>query len=563
MKRVLKLALICLGGIFISLTIEAQTKPTLTILPFTGAVGGDEEIITLLFANQGDLRTAFTVVPCTSNFKRITEETVFPDWAKTQADIIGVVQTELNADFTVIVRTEKIGTAHLALVSLVELKTLRHLDGEYRYYRSLSEFRSFVPDIAAKLIQAAQRLPDQLPELTILPFYTPVQGVQSWEVDILVQLLTIELANSHKYTVLPWALRIETLIRDLTIPYFGIIDPDRIKTIGIITHIPYVLTGDVLNLGSTKLFMASIVDTEDANLVSGGDVEYKVISEDLPVLTELLASLTGTEFQTAHSPEIPEPVQEASPPVAQKQRAPAEQLVHIPEGLGLLGSPLTEIARDTDEVPHWVRVSSSFYMGKYEVSQQEYGAVMETNPSYFKGDTFPVERVTWFDVIQYCNLRSIQEGLTPVYTIDQEKVIWNQKANGYRLPTEAEWEYACRAGTTTAFNMGDTIDPTQSNYDGTHTYANSSLGIYRHQTTAIGSFPPNPWGLYDMHGNVYEWCWDGYAAYGSADWVANRRIVRGGSWYSAPQYLRSANRVRMSPYTKTSYLGFRVVRAAE
>ncbi|MDR1986060.1 MAG: formylglycine-generating enzyme family protein [Treponema sp.] len=555
MKKVSRLALVCLWGI--SLALEAQTKPALTILPFTGTGGGDEEIITLLFANQGDLRTAFTVVPCTSTFKRITEETLIPDSAKSQEDVIRIVQSQLNADFTVIVRTEKIGTAHLALISLIELKTLRHLDGAYRYYRSLQEFRSSVPDIAARLIQAAQEIPAPLPELTILPFYTPVQGVQPWEVDILVQLLTIELANSRTYTLLPWALHIETLIRNLTIPYFGIVDPDRIKTIGIITHIPYVLTGDVLNLGSAKLFMASIVATEDANLVSGGDVEYKELPEELP-LTELLASLTGTGVQP------PPPVQAAAPvPVAQEQPVPSEQLVRIPEGIGLLGSPLSEIGRDMDEVPHWVKVSSGFYMGKYEVSQEEYEAVMGTNPSYFKGDRFPVERVTWFDAVQYCNDRSIKEGLTPAYTIDGERVIWNQKAKGYRLPTEGEWEYACRAGAATAFSMGDTIDPEVSNYDGTYSYANRSFGIYRQRTTAMGSFPANPWGLYDMHGNVYEWCWDEYAAYGSTDWVPNRRIVRGGSWYSAPQYLRSANRVRMSPYTRTSYVGFRVVRTAE
>ncbi|MHB9291384.1 putative Hercynine oxygenase [Hollandina sp. SP2] len=560
MKKVSKLAWVCLWGMFISLALEAQTKPTLTILPFTGTVGGDEEIITLLFANQGDLRTAFTVVPSTSTFKYITEETLIPHSAKSQEDVVRVVQRQLNADFTVIVRTEKIGTAHLALISLVEMKTLRHLDGAYRYYRSLQEFRSFVPDIAARLIQAAQNLPDTLPELTILPFYTPVQGVQPWEVDILVQLLTIALANSHKYTLLPWALRIETLIRNLTIPYVGIVDPDRIKTIGIITHIPYVLTGDVLNLGSAKLFMASIVATEDANLVSGGDVEYKELCEELP-LTELLSSLTGTGVQATVQAAAPVPVEQEQP-VPSEQLVP-EQLVRIPEGMSLLGSPLSEIGRDTDEVSHWVRVASGFYMGKYEVSQEEYGAVMGTNPSYFKGDTFPVERVTWFDAVQYCNARSIKEGLAPAYTIDGERVLWNQKANGYRLPTEAEWEYACRAGTATAFNGGDTIDPERSNYDGTYIYANSSFGIYRQRTTAIGSFPANAWGLYDMHGNVYEWCWDGYAVYGSTDWVPNRRIVRGGSWYSAPQYLRSANRVRMSPYTRTSYLGFRVVRTAE
>ncbi|MDR2392955.1 MAG: formylglycine-generating enzyme family protein [Treponema sp.] len=560
MKRALKLACICLWGIFISLTLEAQAKPTLTILPFTGTMGGEEEIITLLLANQGDIRTTFMVVPCTGNFKDITEETVFPDSVNSQEDIIAVLQGQLNADFTVIVRTEKIGTANLALISLVEMKTLRQLGGEYRHYRNLSEFRAFVPDIAATLIQTAQNLPNPVPPLTVLSFYTPSEGVESWEGDILVQLLTIELANSNKYAVFPWALHIETWIRDLSIPYFGIIDPDRTKTIGIITHIPYILAGDVLNLGRTNLFMASIVDTEGANLVAGGDIEYS--RGDVPSLAELVASLTGTRLQETPPLEILEPIKPEAPGIVKDQKLSLESLALVPEGIGVLGSPPSEIARDTDEVSHWVKLAS-FYIGKYEVSQQEYEAVMGTNPSYFKGDTFPVERVTWFDAVEYCNTRSIKEGLRPVYAIDGDQVIWNQKGNGYRLPTETEWEYACRAGTNSAFNVGDTIHTNQSNYDGTYTYARSSLGIYRQQTTAIGSFPANPWGLYDMHGNVYEWCWDGYAAYGSDDWVPNRRIVRGGGWYSAPQYLRSANRVRMSPYTKTSYLGFRVVRNAD
>jgi formylglycine-generating enzyme required for sulfatase activity len=545
----------------ISFALPAQSKPALTILPFTGAVGGDEEIITLLFANQGDIRSAFTVVPCTTNFKQVTEDTLLPDSVDSQEAVVRAIREQLNADFTVIVRTEKVGTGNLALISLVDMKTLRHLDGAYQYYRNLSEFRSRVPEISAALVKASQRKSrEPLPALTILPFYTPVQGVSPVEVDILVQLLTIELANTHRYTVLPWALRIETLIRDLTIPYVGIIDPERIKTIGIITHIPYVLTGDVLKLGNTKLFMASIVDTEDANLVSAGDVEYRNINE-FPV-PELLSSLTGTALPEAVLPAAPEPTPVATPPVEPGPVVPPEHLARISDGLGLLGSPGTELGRDIDEVSHWVRLSS-FYMGKYEVSQKEYSAVTGTNPSYFKGDAFPVERVTWFEAVRYCNLLSSKEGLTPAYTINGETVIWNQRANGYRLPTEAEWEYACRAGTTTAFNVGETITSNQSNYDGTYTYGNGPVGIYLQQTSTVGSFPANSWGLYDMHGNVYEWCWDGYAPYGSSDWVPNRRIVRGGGWYSAPQYLRSANRVRMTPYTKASYVGFRVVRNAE
>jgi formylglycine-generating enzyme required for sulfatase activity len=251
------------------------------------------------------------------------------------------------------------------------------------------------------------------------------------------------------------------------------------------------------------------------------------------------------------------------------ERPVPDGVVRINGGTFLMGSPATEAGRDGDEVQHSVTVSG-FYMSKYEVTQKEWVEVMGSNPSYFKGDNLPVECVSWYDAVEYCNKRSVKEGLTPAYTIDKTRsdpdnrngndkvkwvVTWNRGASGYRLPTEAEWEYACRAGTTTAYSTGGSITTGQANYD------NSS------GTKNVGSYSVNPWGLYDMHGNVWEWCWDWYESYGDGaqtDPVGASsgadRLVRGGGWGGTARYARSANRDYGTPSFRYNDLGFRLVR---
>ncbi|MDR3341951.1 MAG: formylglycine-generating enzyme family protein [Treponema sp.] len=242
-----------------------------------------------------------------------------------------------------------------------------------------------------------------------------------------------------------------------------------------------------------------------------------------------------------------------------------DNFVHIPGGTFMMGSPASEAERRDNEVRHQVTVSS-FFMGKYEVTHKEYQAVMGTNPSYFEGDNLPVEQVSWFDAVEYCNARSRTEGLTPAYTISG-MVTWNRNANGYRLPTEAEWEYACRGGTTTAFSTGSNITTNQANYNGYYPYNRNATGTYRRTTTPVGSFMANARGLYDMHGNVWEWCWDWYDDYGSGfqrDPVGassgTYRVLRGGGWGDGGQLLRSADRYGYSPFDWNSDLGFRLLR---
>ncbi|MCL2805458.1 MAG: SUMF1/EgtB/PvdO family nonheme iron enzyme [Treponema sp.] len=175
----------------------------------------------------------------------------------------------------------------------------------------------------------------------------------------------------------------------------------------------------------------------------------------------------------------------------EQQRPVSDNMVRINGGTFTMGSPANEPGRNSDEIQRQVTVGS-FFMGKYQVTQKEYQEVMGTNPSYFKGDNLPVENVSWFNAVEYCNKLSQREGLTPAYTINGTNVTWNINANGYRLPTEAEWEYACRAGTTTAYNTGATIS------DSTGWYVDNS----NDRSHPVGHKRANAWGLFDMHGNV-------------------------------------------------------------
>ena len=226
-------------------------------------------------------------------------------------------------------------------------------------------------------------------------------------------------------------------------------------------------------------------------------------------------------------------------------------MIAIPGGSFVMGSPSTETERsDYEEPQHNVNIPP-FFMGKYEVTNEQYQAVMGNNPSDFKGAKRPVKYVNWDDAVEFCRKLTQKTGKT------------------YRLPSEAEWEYACRARTSTPFYFGDTITPDLVNYDGSNSpYGSAPKGLYRQQTTDVGSFPPNAFGLYDMHGNVYEWCSDKWhdnyngAPTDGSSWETggdNNRVQRGGSWSGHALYCRCAFRYRNSAVDRYRNFGFRVV----
>ena len=267
---------------------------------------------------------------------------------------------------------------------------------------------------------------------------------------------------------------------------------------------------------------------------------------------------------------------------AEKQdlKAVDDGFVLIQSGTFLMGSPETENWRIDDETQHEVKVSS-FYIDPYETTQAEYVRLMGENPATFTGDDLPVENISWLEAVQYANEKSVDKGLTPVYTITDKGVTWDLAAEGYRLPTEAEWEYACRAGTVTPFNTESSLSAEEANFYGHYPYEieenyfdNSALeakpGEYRQTTLAVGSFEPNTWGLFDMHGNVNEWCWDYYGTYDAADAEdptgaasGTRHIYRGGGWNDFAKNMRSAYRAAGQEDMKSFNLGVRLVRNAD
>jgi formylglycine-generating enzyme required for sulfatase activity len=203
------------------------------------------------------------------------------------------------------------------------------------------------------------------------------------------------------------------------------------------------------------------------------------------------------------------------------------------------------------ELPQHQVTLAAFSLSKYPITQAQYQAIMGNNPANFKGDKRPVEQVSWNDAVEFCDRLSKKLG------------------QPYTLPSEAQWEYACRAGTTTPFHFGETITTDLANYDGNYTFASGPKGVFRQETTEVGSFPPNSFGLSDMHGNVFEWCLDhfhdsynGAPADGSA-WVtggdSDRRVLRGGSWLNFPRNCRCASRILNGPVVRSAYNGFRVV----
>jgi len=218
---------------------------------------------------------------------------------------------------------------------------------------------------------------------------------------------------------------------------------------------------------------------------------------------------------------------------------------------------------------HEVTITRPFLMARTPVTQEQYEAVMGSNPSRFKGPDLPVERVTWYEAVEFCNEISRRKGLDPCYSGSGTSIVCDFTANGYRLPTEAEWEYACRAGTETDFYTGNMTHSGSSPLDPALGRAGWYGGNSGSTTHPVGEKEANAFGLNDMHGNVLEWCWDWYGsdyyAYSPAEdprgpATGTRRVLRGGCWFDIARYCRSANRFSYYPDYRYYFYGFRLVR---
>jgi eukaryotic-like serine/threonine-protein kinase len=234
------------------------------------------------------------------------------------------------------------------------------------------------------------------------------------------------------------------------------------------------------------------------------------------------------------------------------------EMVLIPAGKFMMGSPEDEEGRQKNEVQHEVMISQSFYLGKYEVTQEQYEAVIGKNPSAFSPrfwkqavegtDTrrFPVENVSWDEARACCRKLNQQQP--------------QQQGWYFDLPTEAQWEYACRAGTTTPFHFGKELNGREANCNGNVPYGTNVKGPYLERPCRVGSYGPNAWGLYDMHGNVAEWCRDWYGPYSITGWhLVSDRVIRGGGWSGYAGRCRAAGRSLGKPESnRNRHLGFRL-----
>jgi eukaryotic-like serine/threonine-protein kinase len=260
----------------------------------------------------------------------------------------------------------------------------------------------------------------------------------------------------------------------------------------------------------------------------------------------------------------------ASPKPSKSPGSSSVPMIRINAGTFTMGSPSEEPGRFSNEIQHRVTITSAFFLGVTEVTQSQYESVMSANPAHFKGANRPVEQVSWNDAIEFCNQLSRQEGLTQCYRQLKSSITWDKSATGYRLPTEAEWEYACRAGKTGVFAWGSCLSTDDANYDGSNPLSGCGQGQNRKETWAVKSGKPNAWGFYDMHGNVWEWCWDLFDDYPSGDVTdppvgassGASNLGRGGSWYNQARFCRSAARVRIAPESHNYDLGFRVARSS-
>ena len=233
------------------------------------------------------------------------------------------------------------------------------------------------------------------------------------------------------------------------------------------------------------------------------------------------------------------------------------EMVLIPAGKFMMGSPKDEVGRQNDEVQHEVIFSQPFYLGKYEVTQEQYEAVTGKNPSGFSAKRFGKEAVAGTDTRRFPVENVSWDDTWPFY----KKLNEQQPQQGWQfgLPTEAQWEYACRAGTTTPFHFGKELNGRVANCNGSEPYGTNVEGPYLAHTCRVGSYEANAWGLYDMHGNVSEWCQDWYIPYMSRGWVGvSDRVIRGGSWNAPSGRCRAAGRSFGKPDNKNRHLGFRL-----
>jgi len=486
-----------------------KEREILVLFPFTGISSEDGEAIVTLLTQQSALRDTFeSVSPLASNFDRRSEP-VGPD-------TIFELGKEQYADYVISGYITSLGNQKFVIVNIMDVESLQLVAGYYKAYNTIEEIAGFMPEIAQKFAAAVTRDTSNLPAIAVPPFSIS-QDVNQNDAQVLAQILALELANSGRYVVLP---QTDILVQERSRPQ-------------------YALSGSVRRLGNLNRIGADILNIEDGKIIVSGAELYSTLSDGISLMPPLAASLNVDD-------PVPENVVRVDIPVP-------VNFVRVEGGTFVMGQ------EGVATPVHTVTVKS-FFMARNEVTQKEYQEIMGNNPSNTKSDNYPVEMVSWYDAIEYCNRRSLREGLTPVYRGTGDNIVCDWDADGYRLPTEAEWEYAAKGGNK---------DPIVFEYSGSNNieavawYGANSNRIIK----PVGIKAPNSLGLYDMSGNAWEWCWDWFGSYSSAAQTDPRgassgtaRVYRGGSASSPIEYVRSAYRGSNVPSSRFYSMGFRLVR---
>jgi len=418
--------------------------------------------------------------------------------------------------------------------------------------------------------QSAKRLAGDLPAGTVVA----VVAFDSGESDGLSYFIMDELAGA----LLDMGTRVMTrgeielaLVRgEQDFGMTGEVSDETAQSIGHFLGVEFVIAGRLWDIGFARRFSVNAIRVETAEHVSFP--RFDVRNDES--LQNIIAGVGRRPAPVARQrpPALepgPQPAPLAPPPPAAQALQPAPPpfpaaapmaFARVEGGAFLMGSPAGEPGRYGDEGPQRRVTVSGFYMSVFPVTQREWREVMGTSPSHFRGDNLPVESVSWFEAVEFANRLSRRAGLTPAYVIDGAVVAWAREANGYRLPTEAEWEFAARGGIICGgrylFSGSDIADEVA------WTFLNSGR-----RTHDVGSLRPNALGLHDMSGNVWEWVWDLHGPYPHAaqsnpagSSAGYGRVFRGGSWSNSAENARAARRNWVLPTNRLNSIGFRVVR---
>jgi len=274
------------------LSAFGQTKPRLGILPFSGGAGGDGETIATLFSFQIDIQNAFTVVPRTSVLKAITAEQNFQMAGYTDSDTIARIGHQLNADFVVSGHIRRLGDRSLVITNIINVETFEQLAGDYSEYRIIEDIPAMLPNISKKLITASRRNNSKLPKLAIAPFNSANVGVDLQNAETLAQILTIEIANTGKYSVLPRTTTMQAALKELNYQTQGYTAEAEAKALGKAINAEYILFAEARGLGNMNVFTAQILHVENASLLAGDSREYRVVDDGIKLMTELALLLT-------------------------------------------------------------------------------------------------------------------------------------------------------------------------------------------------------------------------------------------------------------------------------